>query len=199
MKKKILAIIGTYRKGHVTDNIVDEMLKEVSLYGVETKKIYLLDKDIKFCTNCRACTQNQGLERGKCVIHDDMENLLNEVDACGGMILVSPVNFLNVTAITRRFMERTIPFAFWPWGVRKAPTLRNKIKTKKAVVVLSSAAPGFLIPIFTGALKSLKLLASVLGAKVVGKLCIGTVGIDETELISASIINKAKKLSKKLL
>ncbi len=197
--KRILAIIGTYRKNHVTDNIVDEMFKELSLFGVETKKIYLLDKDIKFCTNCRACTQVEGTVRGKCVIHDDMESILNEVELCDGIILVSPVNFFNVTAITRRFMERTLPFAFWPWGARRAPTLRNKMKTKKAVIVLASAAPGFLIPIFTGALRSLKVLAAVFGAKVAGKLCVGTVGLDEKELISASIINKVKKLSKKLL
>ena len=57
---KITAIVGTYRKGGVTDSAVDEILAAAREAGAETTKIYLIDKHVEFCTNCRTCTQEEG-------------------------------------------------------------------------------------------------------------------------------------------
>ena len=40
MAKKIVAIVGTYRKGKVTDSAVDETRRGAASRGVETEKIY---------------------------------------------------------------------------------------------------------------------------------------------------------------
>ena len=61
---KITAILGTYRKGGVIDSAVDEILAAAREAGAETTKIYLIDRHIEFCTNCRACTQQEGDRRG---------------------------------------------------------------------------------------------------------------------------------------
>ncbi len=57
---RIVAIIGSYRKGGIIDRAVDEILSSAGEEGAETDKIYLIDKLIEFCTNCRTCTQQQG-------------------------------------------------------------------------------------------------------------------------------------------
>ena len=68
MSKKIIAIIGTYRKGRTIDTAVTELLKGAEQQGAQTEKIYLLEKYIEFCTNCRSCTQQNGTARGDCVL-----------------------------------------------------------------------------------------------------------------------------------
>ena len=64
MGKKILGIVGSYRRNGTIDTLVTEVLSSARAAGAETEKIYLLDKHIEFCTNCRTCTQKPGPERG---------------------------------------------------------------------------------------------------------------------------------------
>jgi multimeric flavodoxin WrbA len=113
--KKIVAIVGTYRKGRVIDTAVSEALLGAWDGGATTQTIYLIDKHIEFCTNCRTCTQQADVgRRGRCVLDDDMEEILRATDEADGLVLASPTNFYNVTAVTRRFMERLVGHAYWP-------------------------------------------------------------------------------------
>ena len=57
---KIIAIVGTYRKGGVIDTAVDEILASAREADAEVSKVYLIDRHIEFCTNCRSCTQEPG-------------------------------------------------------------------------------------------------------------------------------------------
>jgi multimeric flavodoxin WrbA len=160
---KLTAILGTYRKGGVIDSAVDEILASAREAGAETEKIYLIDKHIEFCTNCRACTQQAGEKRGQCPMADDMGPILDEIERSDAVILASPMNFWTVTAVMKRFIERLVCFAYWPWGAH-GPKIRNKRKPKRAVVVVSSAAPAILARLMTrmvGLLKSCAVLQKV--------------------------------------
>ncbi len=64
----VVGIVGSYRKNGVIDALVTEILEGAAQQGAQTKKIYLQDRHIEFCTNCRVCMQQPGLERGKCVL-----------------------------------------------------------------------------------------------------------------------------------
>ena len=57
MNERILGIVGSYRKGGVIDSMVIEALAAAREHGAETEIVYLIDKHIEFCTNCRTCTQ----------------------------------------------------------------------------------------------------------------------------------------------
>ena len=92
------------------------MLAGARAHGAETSKIYLIDQHIEYCRICRNCTQEQGAVRGECVIEDDMEAILTEIDRADAMVLGSPVNFYNVTAVFRTFLERLVGVGYWPWG-----------------------------------------------------------------------------------
>ncbi|MFA5293128.1 MAG: flavodoxin family protein [Phycisphaerae bacterium] len=196
MSKKILAIVGTYRKGGIIDSTVDEILSAAQTSGGQTEKIYLIDKHIEFCTNCRKCTQSPGEIRGKCIHNDDMEEILQKIEMADGLILASPVNFYNVTAVTRRFMERLVAFAYWPWAGNSGPKIRNKTKNKKAVIVTSTAMPAFFGKLLTGAPRALKITAEVLGAKVIASIFIGTIANNEKESLPKKYVQKAIKAGK---
>ncbi|MGA2071108.1 MAG: flavodoxin family protein [Sedimentisphaerales bacterium] len=175
MPKTIVAIVGSYRKAGVIDTAVDEMLRAAQDCGVQTSKIYLIDKHIEFCTNCRACAQNPGKVRGNCRHNDDMASILDQVDFADGLVIASPVNFYNITAVTRRFMERLIVYGYWPWG-SVAPKFRIAKSGKKAVLVTSSAAPAFIGKFFfRPAVTALKAIAQCFGAKVVARIYFGMV------------------------
>lgn len=200
MAKKIVAIVGSYRKGRVIDTAVSEILKGAEAHGAQTTKIYLIDKHIEFCRNCRTCTQEKDVgRRAKCVHDDDMDQILREVDSADGLVLASPTNFFNVTAVTRRFLERLLPYAYWPWAAKTGPRLRIKKTDKKAVIVTASACPAWLARIIIrGPLKALKIIARCVGAKVLQSLHFGPVAQSPDSTLNQKSLLRAYEAGEKL-
>jgi NAD(P)H-dependent FMN reductase len=194
---KVIAVVGSYRKGGNTDTVVEAILDGAREKGAQTQTIHLIERPLEFCTNCRQCTQSAGEERGKCVQQDGLEALLAEIDAADAVVLASPVNCGNVTAIFRRFMERLIGGGRWPWG-QPSPKIRKMPPGRKAVLVATSAMPGFLIPLATGTANALRMTARLLGVKPVGKLWIGLSGQEPHHALSARNRERARRLGWKL-
>lgn len=197
MSKKILAVVGSYRKGGMTDSVVDAVLDAARERGAEVSKMYLLDKHLEFCKNCRACMQTPGGQRGECPIQDDLQSILSEIDAADAIVLGAPVNVFNVTAIFRQFMERLVGCAYWPWG-KPSPEVRDKRKRKQAVLVTSAAMPGLLIPFGTGAPRALKAAADMLGARVIAKIWVGIAAKEQHQRLSVQTEQKARNIGASL-
>lgn len=194
--RKILGIVGSYRKHGTIDTAVTEILTAAESYGAETQKIYLQDHNIEFCTNCRVCLQESGTDRGDCILEDDMTKILDLIENSEGLVLGAPVNFGNINALTQRFAERCICYGYWPWEA-KAPQLRNPKPNKKAVLVSSSAAPGFLARFLTNVIKTLKDIAKMLRAKPIGVLWVGMINPKDSTL-SHKVMKQAQRLGQKL-
>jgi multimeric flavodoxin WrbA len=194
---RVTAIVGTYRKGGVIDSAVDEILSAAKAAGAETAKIYLLDKHIEFCTNCRACTQQEGPQRGTCPTADDMGAILDEIEQSHAVVLASPMNFWTVTALMKRFIERLVCYAYWPWGAR-GPRPRNREGTKRAVVIATSAAPAPLARLMSRMVGLLKTAARLLGAKKIDVLFVGLVAGQPRTDIGDRARARARRLGRKL-
>ena len=194
---KIVAVVGSYRKGGIIDSAVDQILAAAAEQGARVSKIYLLDKHIEFCSNCRSCTQDQGDRRGYCAIRDDMAEVLDELESADGIVLGSPINFFSVTALTKRFVERLVCYAWWPWG-GKVPKMRSSERPRRAVLLLSCAMPAFMARLVGGAPRVLKSAATTLGARTIGLLIIGQVAQQEHEDLPDRARNKARQLGVKL-
>jgi multimeric flavodoxin WrbA len=194
---KITAILGTYRKDGVIDAAVEEILAAAREAGAETMKIYLVDRNIEFCTNCRVCTQQEGNSRGRCSLIDEMGSLLDEIESSDAIVLASPMNFWTVTAVMKRFIERLVCYAYWPWG-KMGPKLRKGQKPKRAVVVASSACPSLLARLMTRMVGLMKDCVKLLGAKKIDVLFIGLAGGEPKPDIGARARKKARRLGKKL-
>ncbi len=197
MGKKILGIVGSYRKNGTIDSLVTEVLSSAAQRGMETEKIYLIDEYIEFCTNCRTCTQKPGSERGECVHHDDMAGILDRYDASDGIVIGAPVNCFNLNAVTRRFMERLVCLTYWPWG-KGGYVLRKKSRGKKAVLITSSAMPALMGRFFTGAPRALRVIAETMGAKPVALLFAGLSAQNQKAVISSKMFEQARKAGRKL-
>lgn len=197
-RKKITAIVGSYRKDGTIDQAVNEVLAAAKEAGAEISKINLLDRNIEFCRNCRTCTQNQDVRRGQCVIGDEMCAVLEEIEKSDAIVIASPVNFGTVTAVMKKFIERLVCYAYWPWG-KPAPDVRNKKKPGKAVVITASAAPAVLTRLFTKTVKQLKTAAGLLGAETSGVLVIGMAAQSPQQEISERARKKARRLGRHIV
>ncbi|HBE87922.1 MAG TPA: NAD(P)H dehydrogenase [Elusimicrobia bacterium] len=196
MAKKIIAITGSYRQGGVTDQAVAEVLAGAREAGAETGTIDLIDRRVEFCSNCRSCTQEPGEKRGACVLNDDMESILSAIDAADGLVLAAPVNCFNVTAIFRRFMERLLSYAYWPWGAL-GPEMRLRAR-RPAVLITSSAMPSLFGRVATGAIRALKGTAQAAGFRPAGSLFIGMASMKERPSLSEGEKRRARALGRRL-
>jgi len=197
MSARVVAVVGSYRRGGATDCAVEAILEGARAKGAVTQTFRLKEQHLEFCRNCRACTQLPGEQRCKCGQEDDLEPILAAIERADALVLASPVNYYNVTAIFRRFLERLLGYVYWPWG-QNGPTLRSKLQPRKAVLVATAGMPGFLIPFATGASRALRLAARMLGAKPVGRLWIGlTAGEPQPEL-SVRTLERARQMGMKL-
>lgn len=197
MSRKVVAIVGSYRRGGTIDVAVDAVLEGARQAGAVTETIYLREKQIAFCLNCRSCTQEAGPDRGKCVQDDAMAEILARLESADGVVLASPVNFYNVTAIFRRFMERLLGYVYWPWG-QGAPRARTHTHVLKAVLLASAAMPGPMLPVFTGAPRALRNTAKVMGARTVGRLWIGLAASQQDWRPSERVLAKARRMGRRL-
>ena len=197
MSRKVVAIVGSYRKDGAIDNTVKAVLEAARERGAETETVYLTEQHIEFCRNCRECMQAAGEERGKCAQPDDLEPILNAIGNADAIVLAAPVNFYNVTAIFRRFLERLVGFGYWPWG-QNSPRLRSKSRPRKALLVTSAAVPAFLIPFATGAPRALRNAAMMLGARPVASLWIGLAARAPHVPLSPRTLRRARRAGWKL-
>jgi len=170
--RKILVIAGSYRMGGNIDQAVDIAVQTARAGGAEVDVVQLREVPIEFCLNCRACTQNEGEAPGACVLHDGMHELIDKIERADALILASPTNFYSVTAIFKRFMERLVVYAFWPWGM-PAPQMRKQGRNKKALLLASSAAPALWGKLIFSTFRQLALAAKTVGAKPVARVFIG--------------------------
>lgn len=199
MAKKIVAVVGTYRPGHVIDTAVDELLAGAEKAGAQVEKIMLLDKHIEFCTNCRACTQKDGPERGECPIEDDMSEILDTLEAADGIVFASPINFGTVTALMKRFIERFVCYAYWPWDIKKPPAMRIRKCTKPAVLITSSMCPAFIGRLLmANSLKTMKQAARCLGVHPFAKLYFGMTAIRADDTLGSKQSLKAFQTGQRL-
>lgn len=196
---KILAINGSYREDGVTDQTVDALAEALGTANAKTETIFLREYPIEFCLNCRVCTQQPGAAPGDCVHHDGMRELINKIEQADCYILAAPTNMGSVTAIFKRFMERLVVYAYWPWDMNGPQYRKAQAPKKKAILVSSCAAPGILGRWLFGTNNQLKMTAKIIGAEIVGTLFSGMVAKEQQPKLPERMWSKIKDLAGKLV
>jgi hypothetical protein len=108
MSKKILVISASLRNGSNSDMLADEFMRGALESGNKAEKITLRGKSINFCKGCLACQKT-----GKCVINDDMAEILPKMQQADVICFASPVYFYDMcgqlkTFLPIRFFRRNI-------------------------------------------------------------------------------------------
>lgn len=198
MQTNILAILGSYREGHTIDQAAGEILTAAEHKGAKTESIQLREHPIEFCTNCRFCTQHPGVAPGPCWHEDAMASIIARIEAADGLVFGTPVNFWTANALFKRFQERLVGYAYWPWEA-PSPKMRRPEKTKPTVLLTSTAMPALMARFSTSAMGQLKKTAETVGAKRIGQLYIGLAALEENQQLSEPIRQQARRLGEKLI
>jgi len=103
MSKKVLVLSGSPRKGGNSDMLCDQFIKGATESGNQAEKIFLRDKEINYCIACDGCKRNTG----KCVIADDMAEILEKMIEADVIVMATPVYFYSIDAQMKTLIDRT--------------------------------------------------------------------------------------------
>jgi len=109
----VVGISGSPRDGN-TALLVQEVLKGIE---GETRFISLAGLDIHPCQNCHRCFEEQRI----CVVEDDIQWILQEIETCDALVLGSPCYFSNVSAQLKMLIDRSVSL----WG--EGEGLKDKV------------------------------------------------------------------------
>jgi len=108
MFMRILALVGSPRKGGNTDILVEEILKGARTNGHSTEKLRLYDYDILPCIDCRSCKRS---ESGyNCALSDGMREIYPKLEAADIIIFGTPIYWYGPTAKMKLLIDRLRPY-----------------------------------------------------------------------------------------
>lgn len=143
----VLAIMGSPRKGHCTDKLVDAALDGVAAVkpGAQRRKVLLDEMDIRHCRNCLTCRDSGAVPYAPCVIKDGMSELYPVIEAADVLIVGTPVHMGSATALTLSFLERICWTFAKPGGrvltVSGCPIPRTAKRRTAMIIVVSGVVP----------------------------------------------------------
>lgn len=88
--------------------IIAPLLDGARSAGAEVEEVFLIERNIQHCRGCFSCW---GVTPGRCVLEDDMAELLDLYLGSDYVGLASPVYGMYVTALLKDFMDRLLPLA----------------------------------------------------------------------------------------
>lgn len=101
--KKVLIISSSMRK-QGNSALLAQAFAEGAAKNHQVETIYLADKDIRFCKGCLACVQTN-----KCIIQDDMAELVEKVKNADVLVFASPVYYFSICGQLKTFLDRCNP------------------------------------------------------------------------------------------
>lgn len=178
---KVLAIVGSYRKGKTIDTLVDRAIEGAKSAGadVAVDKVVLRDQHIEFCRNCMTCERDDPAKPyAKCVIQDDMQAIYPLVAEADAFVFGTPVNMASETAIMKAFLERLCWVMARPCGfpLKGCPEPRSARRRKAIIIVSAGVVPPLLRRLCDTATPAIRgFCGSNLNARVVGTMYAGAV------------------------
>jgi len=105
MRKKVLILAGSPRKGGNSDLLCDQFLLGSKDAGHKVEKIYITDQEIAYCTGCGVCFER----KSSCVQKDDMSVILAKMIDADVIVMATPVYFHNMNGQMKTLIDRTCP------------------------------------------------------------------------------------------
>lgn len=98
---KVLLFNGSPHNQGCTFTALTEIANTLNEEGVESEIFHVGNDAIKSCMACRACAN-----LGKCVVNDRVNEFVELMGKCDGLIIGSPVHYASSSGATVAFLDR---------------------------------------------------------------------------------------------
>lgn len=136
MKKNVLIISSSPRKGGNSETLAASFARGAQEVGHQVETVYLREKQLGFCRGCFAC-----LNIGHCVINDDAVEIAARMHDADVLVFATPVYYYSVSGQLKTMLDRANPLYDTDYAFTKAYLLATAAEdtpetfegTKKAV------------------------------------------------------------------
>lgn len=104
MKKNILILSISPRKGGNSDTLADEFTRGARDAGHDAEKISLTGKSIGFCRGCLACQKTE-----RCIIQDDVNAIVQKMLSADVLVFATPIYFYEMSGQMKTLLDRSNP------------------------------------------------------------------------------------------
>ncbi len=161
----VLIINASPRKKGITSTLLDEAKRVMNpAYQIDTVRIQ--DLEIRPCIGCLKCRPDR-----PCVLpKDDAQILAEKIKEADLLIIGSPVYWGNMPGTLKIFFDRNVPLFEYCEAKPIKYIPRPQLKGKKAILIVSGAAPfpyNLLPSQSRGTIRSLKTVLKAGGIKIV--------------------------------
>lgn len=122
---KILLIESIPRKTGYTSKLLGHFKDGLKESGSDFKEIDLLKHNVKPCKGCYMCWTNSP---GRCVIRDDMDQLLESFLEADRIFLVTPMYHYTMNCEMLKFFERCLPLSMNGFNSSPLGLMRNSVR-----------------------------------------------------------------------
>jgi multimeric flavodoxin WrbA len=120
---KVLAVVGSPRRGGNTDVLVSKIVEGATAGGAEVETVHLGELQVRECDGCHACWR-----RRVCSKDDDMRPLYAKIAGSDVIVFGTPVYWYGPTALMKAFIDRFVYF--------NCEANRAQVRGRKAVVAV---------------------------------------------------------------
>ncbi len=103
---RAIAISGSRDPEGQTARALGEFTAGLAEAGTDTKTEYLPDLDVQRCRQCDSDGWGRCKREGVCIIEDDFERLVREINSADLVIFATPVYFGDLSESIRAFLDR---------------------------------------------------------------------------------------------
>ena len=132
---KVVSLLGSPRKHANSSIVADRFCETAQKQGAEVSRFTLNALSYRGCQGCMACK----MKLDRCILEDDLREVLEAVRETDILVLASPVYFWDVTAQMKAFLDRT--FSFLVPDFLTNPKRSRLAPGKKLVLILTQNNP----------------------------------------------------------
>jgi multimeric flavodoxin WrbA len=131
MSKKIVCLFGSPRpKGNST--VIAKRFNETSQkLGADVQSFFLNKLQYRGCQACMTCKT----KLDKCVLKDDLAEVLDEVRNCDILVIATPIYYGEVSSQVKAFIDRTFSYFVPDFGTNP---YRSRLKPGKKMVFIQT-------------------------------------------------------------
>jgi multimeric flavodoxin WrbA len=185
---KVLAIYGSPRRKGNTALLLKRAVEGALEAGAGVQEVVLRDLKMSPCLEIYGCRKT-----GRCVIKDDFQQLHDQMHACKGLMLASPIFFYSLSAHTKILIDRCQSLWVKKYWIDKIP-YGQWVPKRKGFFISLGATKGK--KLFDGALLTVKYFFDVLDMELWNSLLYRGLDFEGDVLAHPEYLEEAYKMGK---